>query len=521
MLSVVPASCGAALPATSIRPLRGVLRAAAVLLSLMLLAAAPAAGQAYVYWGSTSGKIGRANLDGTGVSAGFMTGLGAVSGVAVDTRHIYWTEQDNDRIGRANLDGTGVNASFITGASAPRGIAVDANHIWWANSGSWWVARANLDGTGVNQTLLSVMNPQDVEVNADHLYVAAYGLNRIVRAGLDGSDAEPDFITAASPFGIAADTTHIYWTPLYEGTAIGRANLDGTGVNGSLFTGGVGPAGIALTAGHVYWSDFVGNTIGRAGLDGTAATQSLISGLSTVAAVDVTAPRVQSAGADFGSQAVATHSAALPVAVTNTGEVPLTIANAVIGAGGTRPADFSIISDGCSGTSTQPGQSCLVHVRYTPTLIGDVTAELVLTDDAEDSPQRLPLAGTGIPAPAGPAGPAGAPGPIGPAGPPGRNGADGLNARLVVVIARTTVTSRRATVRYALTGAAKVVLRVRPASGGETRTVSRATGKAGINTIAWNRRLDGRPARPSRYRLTVAATAGGGTTTNSATVRLR
>ncbi len=80
MLSVVPASCGAALPATSIRPLRGVLRAAAVLLSLMLLAAAPAAGQAYVYWGSTSGKIGRANLDGTGVSAGFMTGLGAVSG---------------------------------------------------------------------------------------------------------------------------------------------------------------------------------------------------------------------------------------------------------------------------------------------------------------------------------------------------------------------------------------------------------------------------------------------------------
>ena len=64
--------------------------------------------------------IGRANLDGTGVDNGFITGTGGGFGegsVAVDAEHVYWTHyecgpgptgetQCTGAIGRANLDGT-------------------------------------------------------------------------------------------------------------------------------------------------------------------------------------------------------------------------------------------------------------------------------------------------------------------------------------------------------------------------------------------------------------------------------
>lgn len=505
------------------------LRAAAVLAALALFAAIPATSRADLYWGTTSGKIGRANNDGTVVNANLITGLGVVSGIAVDTRYIYWAEQDTNQIGRANLDGTGVNRTFITGAGGPRGVAVDGDHIWWSNNVSWWAGRANLDGTSVNQNLVSVTNPQDVEVDGSHLYVTGYVGNQIVRSGLDGSSPEPGFLAAPSPFGVAADAAHIYWTS-YSANTIGRANLDGSGANGSLVTGASTAAGIAVTGSHIYWANFGNSTIGRAGLDGSAATQSLISGLTNVFVVDVTEPRVRSAGADFGGQTVDTRSAALPVAVTNTGEAPLNVTGAVIGAGGTRPGDFAIASDECSGRRIQPGQACLVYVRYSPTVVGDVTAQLALADDAAGSPQLLPLTGTGLSAqagpvgpigPVGPTGPVGPVGPVGPAGPAGLNGAGGADARLVIVVARTSVTSKRVSVRYALTGPVGVVLQVRPASGGVTRTVARTTGKAGVNTITWNRRLAGKRARPGRYRLTVVATVGGRTTSSSTTVRLR
>jgi hypothetical protein len=46
--------------------------------------------------------------------------------MAVDSSHLYWANWDAGAIDRANLDGSGVNASFITGADHPFGVAVDA-----------------------------------------------------------------------------------------------------------------------------------------------------------------------------------------------------------------------------------------------------------------------------------------------------------------------------------------------------------------------------------------------------------
>jgi hypothetical protein len=56
------------------------------------------------------------------------------------------------------------------------------------------------------------------------------------------------FITGLhEPTGVAVDGTHIYWAD-YANNEIGRANLDGTGVNqGFVSTGTNGPYGIAVS----------------------------------------------------------------------------------------------------------------------------------------------------------------------------------------------------------------------------------------------------------------------------------
>ena len=161
----------------------------------------------HVYWANcTTGTIGRANLDGTGVNQSFITGAATADGVAVDAGHVYWTNFDSHgTIGRANLDGTGADQSFISGAGGPSGVAVDAAHVYWANLSTDTIGRANLDGTGVNQS----------------------------------------FITgASSPRGVAVDGGHVYWANT-TGT-IGRANLDGSGANQSFISGADTPTAVAV-----------------------------------------------------------------------------------------------------------------------------------------------------------------------------------------------------------------------------------------------------------------------------------
>jgi hypothetical protein len=106
----------------------------------------------------------------------------------------------------------------------------------------------------------------------------------IGRANLDGTGVETNLLTppSTSPTArlsaLAADSSHVYWTRGYH--PIGRANLDGTGVVQSF----ISAAGhdIAVDASHVYWvagSSLVfcpPSAIARANLDGTDVDSSFI-----------------------------------------------------------------------------------------------------------------------------------------------------------------------------------------------------------------------------------------------------
>jgi hypothetical protein len=91
----------------------------------------------------------------------------------------------------------------------------------------------------------------------------------------------------------------------------------------------------------------------------------------------------------FPGQPVGTTSAAQTVTLTNIGKAVLEFTNAAT------TGDFGQTNN-CPA-SLAAGASCTISVTFTPTATGNRYGSVVLTDNAADSPQTIPLAGSGVP----------------------------------------------------------------------------------------------------------------------------
>ena len=94
----------------------------------------------------------------------------------------------------------------------------------------------------------------------------------------------------------------------------------------------------------------------------------------------------------FPAESVNVTSPAQPVRLTNNGQVAVTLT--AISATG----DFSETNTcGALPSALNKGDSCTVNVTFTPTASGSRTGAVSVTDDAANSPQSVPLTGTGNP----------------------------------------------------------------------------------------------------------------------------
>ncbi len=90
----------------------------------------------------------------------------------------------------------------------------------------------------------------------------------------------------------------------------------------------------------------------------------------------------------FVSQYIFTSSAAQTVTLTNTGTGSLTLSSIVAS------GDYQQ-SNNC-GANLAPGGSCSVYVTFTPTVLGPDNGSLTFNDNAQSSPQSVPLSGSGV-----------------------------------------------------------------------------------------------------------------------------
>ncbi|HZO05483.1 MAG TPA: hypothetical protein VFB52_03790, partial [Solirubrobacterales bacterium] len=197
----------------------------------------------HIYWGDPYNEtIGRMELSNTrtgdadilserlGIDQALISGVEGACGVAVEGGRVYWTSSDGT-IGRANVDGSGIQRDFISGLVDPCGVDVDATHVYWGDAVADAIGRARIDGSEVEAEFIADAEDScDIAVNGSHLYWSSFDY-AIGRADLDGDNPDPGFLPLPGyPCGIAVDPAHLYWTyPMKPGGAqVGSANLDGS-----------------------------------------------------------------------------------------------------------------------------------------------------------------------------------------------------------------------------------------------------------------------------------------------------
>lgn len=194
----------------------------------------------------------------------------------------------------------------------------------------------------------------------------------------------------ATCFAIGATTT-----PGGNGSfGVGGTASQGGGGGGGVYGGGGGADGptVSGTPGGGAGGGGGGSSLVPSG--GGSVTDS--SGQPEIVisyAAPSTTAAVSPSSVDFGSQNIGTTSAPRTVTLSSTGNQPLNVDGWSID--GPNATDFAVTRDGCTGQAVPAGSSCSVDVTFTPAATGSRTAALHFADDASDSPQTVPLSGTG------------------------------------------------------------------------------------------------------------------------------
>src|SRR4051794_5630594 len=274
------------------------LLALALVLVGSLIAAAPGGASLYwqAADGSPYGtSVGRAALDSTGVNHALISTFDGRA-VGANGTNLFWGERvpvpSAFYIGRSGLDGSSPNHTYQAATCRVVEIRPTAGGLFSEET------CPPFDSTikGPSGPLVNVSGGCGFDVDAAHIY---YSHGRYIgRVNLNGTNDDPTWLdigSGNSACGVAVTGTHVYWTlfttsPSVQLSNIGRATIDGAPSSvDNAFIGGANfsyrPATIDAEGQFLYWTNepnearnpFNGiGSIGRANLNGTGVDQDFI-----------------------------------------------------------------------------------------------------------------------------------------------------------------------------------------------------------------------------------------------------
>ena len=186
----------------------------------------------------------------------------------------------------------------------------------------------------------------------------------------------------------------------------GPSNITITPVNG--FSGSVAlsasglPTGVTATFNPNPATTSSALTLAASGTATAGTVTAVIKGLSNALTntttlsltVNASSPAVTLSAASlaFGSVIEGVTTTGKNVTLTNSGGSTLNLSKIAVS------GDFAqITSSKPCGTTLAAGKSCTIKITFTPEQLGALTGALTITDNASNSPQTVPLSGTGEP----------------------------------------------------------------------------------------------------------------------------
>ena len=349
--------------------------------------------------GGTSVDAFVTQLDPTGSSAVYSTylgGTGAEAGfdIAVDTAGITYV------VGYAYGNGL----SLVNPIQAANAGYYDAFLVMLNAAGSALVLSTYLGGSGNEEARGVALDPSGNAYLVGRTFSADFPVTPGAFQTSYGSGAFDGFVAKLTNPALPVlrlPETSIKFPAQEVGTSspplvltltnpsAASANITGIEASGDFTqTNTCGPSlppGAACSLSVVFAPTLRGTRTGTITVTSNAANSPQVVGLSGTGIAP--AASLSAIALTFGEYVVSTSSPALPVTLSNTGELPLEISS--LAASG----DFA--QTNACGSNLAAGADCTISVTFTPTAAGLRGGTLVIADNALDGPHTVALSGTG------------------------------------------------------------------------------------------------------------------------------
>lgn len=185
---------------------------------------------------------------------------------ALDADNIFWTSRANFRVLRTPRDGGDVEVFHDSGAGFhPYGIAVDSTHVYWSEDDS--EGRIMRKGIGLGdldaaeEIAIDQGSPRLIAIDATHVYWPSFDDGNIYRVLKGGGTIETVATGPAGAMAVQVDGTHVFWTNNNATTGhVMRAPKAG-GTKQQLAGGQAGPHSLTLSDDTVYWTNLTGQEV--------------------------------------------------------------------------------------------------------------------------------------------------------------------------------------------------------------------------------------------------------------------